>query len=96
MSAAVKIYMTNWCGYCTAALRLLRSKGVAFEQIDVEGDAKTRRWLVEATGRTTVPQIFIDGESIGGYTDMRALDERGVLDRMLVGRVRSQVSSMSA
>jgi glutaredoxin 3 len=95
MSAAVKIYTTDWCGYCSAALRMLRSKGVSFQQIDVEGDAKTRRWLVEATGRTTVPQIFIDGRPIGGYTDMRALDERGILDRMLAGGQIAQASSAS-
>jgi glutaredoxin 3 len=74
---------------------MLRAKGVEFEQIDVDGDAKMRRWLVEATGRTTVPQIFIDGEPIGGYTDMRALDERGVLDDMLAGRRQRQGSSAS-
>ena len=92
MAAQVKIYTTDWCGYCSAALRFLRSRGVTFEQIDVDGNATLRRWLVEATGRTTVPQIFIDGEPIGGYTDMRALDERGILDRMLAG---PQVSSAS-
>ena len=81
--AEVKIYTREWCGYCTAALRLLRKKGVAFEHIDTTGDPDKRRWLVEATGRTTVPQIFIDGRAVGGYTDIRALDERGVLDRML-------------
>jgi glutaredoxin 3 len=86
MAANVKIYTTDWCGYCSAALRLLRGKGIEFEQIDVDGDAKMRRWLVEATGRTTVPQIFIDGEPIGGFTDLRALDERGQLDKMLNGR----------
>ena len=56
---------------------------VAFEHVDTTGDPDKRRWLVEATGRTTVPQIFIDGRAVGGYTDIRALDERGVLDRML-------------
>ncbi len=93
MAAAVKIYTTDWCGYCNAALRLLRSKGVEFEQIDVDGNAKMRRWLVEVTGRTTVPQIFIDGEPIGGYTDMRDLDNRGVLDRMLAGQARQGSSA---
>jgi len=83
MAATVKIYTTDWCGYCSAALRMLRSKGIEFEQIDVDGDVKMRRWLVEKTGRTTVPQIFIDGQPIGGFTDMRALDERGKLDPML-------------
>jgi glutaredoxin 3 len=95
MSAHVKIYTTDWCGYCSAALRLLRSKGVEFEQIDVDGNAKMRKWLVEATGRTTVPQIFIDGEPIGGFTDLRALDERGVLDRMLAGGSQGHASSAS-
>lgn len=88
MAAEVKIYTVDWCGYCSAALRLLRAKGVEFEQIDVDGNAKMRKWLVEQTGRTTVPQIFIDGVSVGGFTDIRALDERGVLDEMLAGRAR--------
>lgn len=82
MAAHVKIYTTPWCGYCMAALRLLRQKGVQFEQVDAD-DAKTRRWLREVTGRPTVPQIFIDGRPVGGYTDIRALDERGELDRLL-------------
>jgi glutaredoxin 3 len=86
MAAEVKIYTREWCGYCTAALRLLKAKGVAFEHIDVTGNPDMRRWLVEATGRTTVPQVFIDGEAVGGFTDIRALDERGVLDRMLAGK----------
>jgi glutaredoxin 3 len=82
--AHVKIFTTSWCGYCHAALRLLKTKGVAFEQVDA-GDSKTRRWLREVTGRSTVPQIFIDGRSVGGYTDIRDLDERGELDRLLAG-----------
>ncbi|NVB79928.1 MAG: glutaredoxin [Kofleriaceae bacterium] len=89
MAAEVKIYTREWCGYCTAALRLLKAKGVSFEHIDVTGNPDMRRWLVEATGRTTVPQIFIDGEAVGGYTDIRALDERGVLDRMLAGNEKN-------
>lgn len=94
MPARVKIYTTEWCGYCTAALRLLRSKGVELEQIDVGGNAQLRRWLVEATGRTTVPQIFIDDQPIGGFTDLRALDQRGLLDPILAGRA-TQGSSAS-
>jgi len=81
--ATVRIYTRAWCGYCTAALSLLRRKGVAFDEIDVGGKPEMRRWLVQTTGRTTVPQIFINGTPIGGYTDLRALDERGELDRML-------------
>ena len=86
MHALVKIYTRKGCGYCTAAERLLDQKGVAYEQVDCTGDHATRRWLVEASGgRTTVPQIFIDGVAIGGYDDLRALDRAGELDRLLAG-----------
>ena len=83
MAAHVKVYTRQFCGYCTAAIRLLHAKGVHFEEIDCTGDGKTRRWLAETTGQSTVPQIFIDDVSLGGYTDLRALDIRGELDRML-------------
>jgi glutaredoxin 3 len=86
MPAKVKMYTRRWCGYCTAAEKLLEQKGVEFEQIDTTGDHQTRRWLVDMTGgRTTVPQIFIDGASIGGYDELRALDRKGELD-ILLGR----------
>ena len=85
MPAQVKIYTRQMCGYCTAAERMLHGKGIRFENIDCTDDPETRRWLVEATGQTTVPQIFIDGRSIGGYDDMRALDRRGQLDPLLAG-----------
>jgi glutaredoxin 3 len=83
MPARVKIYTRRWCGYCVAAERLLTQKGVAFEQIDATGDPALRKWLVEATGRTTVPQIFINDRPIGGYDDLRALDRTGRLDALL-------------
>jgi glutaredoxin 3 len=81
--AHVKMYTRKWCGYCTAAQNLLETKGIPYEHIDATGDQETRAWLVKATGRSTVPQIFIDGKPIGGYDDLRALDRRGELDRML-------------
>ena len=84
MAAKIVMYTRKWCGYCTAAERLLDAKGVEYENIDVTGNHEKRKWLVEVTGgRTTVPQIFIDGKSIGGYDDMAALDRRGELDRMI-------------
>lgn len=83
MAAHVKIYTRKWCGYCTAAINLLDEKGVDYEHVDCSGDQPTRAWLVKATGRSTVPQIFIDGKPIGGYDDLRALDRRGELDRLL-------------
>jgi glutaredoxin 3 len=85
MAAQVKIYTTRTCGYCHAALALLTRKGVAFEHQDVTGDGAARQWLVEATGRSTVPQIFIDGRPVGGFDDLSALDRRGELDRLLAG-----------
>lgn len=85
MPAQVKIYTRDYCGYCTAALRLLDQKGVAYEHVNATGDPKTRTWLVEATGRSTVPQIFIDGKPIGGYDDLNALERRGELDKLLAG-----------
>jgi glutaredoxin 3 len=86
MAVPVKIYTTATCGYCRAALRLLTDKGVAFDHQDVTGDAATRRWLAEETGRTTVPQIFIGDRAIGGYDDLAELNRRGELDRLLAGR----------
>ena len=79
----VRIYTTPFCGYCTRVKRLLEGKGVRYEEVDVARDALTRRWLVEVTGMTTVPQVFVDGVSHGGYTDLLALDREGTLDGIL-------------
>lgn len=88
MPAEVKIYTRKWCGYCAAAERLLKRKGVAYEEIDATGDPAIRSWLREVTGRSTVPQIFIDGRPIGGYDDMNALDRAGKLDALLAGTAK--------
>jgi glutaredoxin 3 len=82
-SARVELYRTRYCGYCTLAARVLDQSGVPFTEIDVSGDHERRRWLQEVTGRRTVPQIFIDGRSIGGYEELAALARRGELERML-------------
>jgi glutaredoxin 3 len=79
----VKIYTTRTCGYCHAAVRLLTNKGISFEQIDVTGAPDMREWLESETGRSTVPQIFIGDDAIGGYTDLAALDNSGKLAQML-------------
>lgn len=79
MPKRVRVYTTRYCTFCRRAKELLQRRGIAFEDIDVTVDARTRLWLVEATGRRTVPQIFIDEEAIGGYEELRALDERGSL-----------------
>lgn len=81
--AKVVIYTTNYCPYCTGAKSLLRAKKVEFEEIDVTSDPARRAEMEKLSRRRTVPQIFIDGEPIGGYDDARLLDARGELDRLL-------------
>jgi glutaredoxin 3 len=83
MAARVRMYTTKVCPYCIRAKILLKEKNVAFEEIDVSGDHDTRAWLVQTTGRRTVPQIFINDEPIGGFDEMRALDLAGELDKKL-------------
>src|SRR4051812_45348992 len=75
----VVIYTTTYCGYCDRAKALLDRRSIAYREIDVTNDRALRRQLVEQTRRYTVPQIFIDGQSIGGYVELHALDRRGLL-----------------
>lgn len=86
--AQVVIYTTTYCSYCTAAKTLLRSKSIAFDEIDVTHDSERRSQMESLSRRRTVPQIFIDGNPIGGYDDARRLDATGELDRLL-GRVKA-------
>ncbi len=81
--ATVQVYTTGWCPYCSRALQLLRSKGVAIEQIDVEARPDARAEMVARSGRRTVPQIFINQAHIGGCDDLIALDAGGGLDPLL-------------
>jgi glutaredoxin 3 len=76
---AVTIYTTDYCAYCIRAKHLLTKRDIAFREIDVTEDDEKRAWLVETTGRRTVPQIFIGEEPIGGYTELAALDRSGEL-----------------
>lgn len=73
----VQVYVTSYCTYCTQAKRYLDRLGVAYETIDVSHDDQRRNWLVQTTGMRTVPQIFVGPTSVGGYTDMVALDRKG-------------------
>jgi glutaredoxin 3 len=81
--AKVVLYTTQFCPSCVRAKALLTHKGVPFEEIDVGRDALIRAKMIEASGRRTVPQIFINGSSIGGFDELRALEEQGELDRLL-------------
>ncbi len=80
----IEIYTSPWCPYCVRAKRLLDQKGVTYEEIDVMAQPRRRPEMEErAQGRTSVPQIFIDGRGIGGCDDMYALDRQGRLDPLL-------------
>jgi glutaredoxin 3 len=75
----VVVYVTPWCSFCARAKRLLERRGIPYETFDVTGNSEVRRWLVESTGQHTVPQIFIKGRSIGGFSELAELDAEGGL-----------------
>ena len=82
--ARVEIYSTMFCPYCARAKSLLSRKGVTFENIDVMTEPAKRDEMVKrAGGRSTVPQIFIDGQHVGGSDELHALDRAGKLDPLL-------------
>lgn len=81
----VIVYSSPFCGFCHAAKRLLADKGATFTEVDVVAEPSRRAEMIERSGRRTVPQIFIGGNHVGGYDDLKALDARGELDRLLAG-----------
>lgn len=82
--ADIVIYTRQMCGYCTAAKRLLASKGAAFTEHDGTFDPQVREEMIErSNGGRTFPQIFINGRHVGGSDDLHALDRSGKLDPML-------------
>jgi len=83
--ADVKVYSKKSCPFCVRAKALLDRKGVVYQEIDAEHDDALRAWLVETTGQRTVPQIFVGDRSLGGFSDIDALDREGKLDAILRG-----------
>ena len=81
--ARIQMYTTRWCGYCVRAKALLDSKHLAYEEIHLDDDPGFRERLLDLTGGWTVPQIVIDGEVVGGYTELWRLDRAGRLDELL-------------
>jgi glutaredoxin 3 len=81
--AKIEIYTTPFCGYCAHAKGLLDSKGAAYEEMDVMMDEKKRAEMRERSKRSTVPQIFINGQHIGGSDELAALEQAGKLDPLL-------------
>lgn len=94
MPASVTIYTTSWCPFCHRAKRLLAQKKAAFTEIDVDGRPDLRRFLVSSTGQSTVPQVFINGTSVGGFTDIDELDGQGELDRLLAEPAPSDLPAL--
>jgi glutaredoxin 3 len=83
--ARVTMYTTQWCPYCERARKLLRSKGAAFDEIDVEDEPARRTEMMARSGRHTVPQIFIGEHHVGGSDDLHYLNAAGGLDPLLSG-----------
>ena len=82
--AKVEIYTREFCGFCSRALQLLKSKDIEFTHIDAGMDPEKRREMIQrANGGSTYPQIFINDEHIGGCEDMYALERAGKLDPLL-------------
>jgi glutaredoxin 3 len=81
--AKVEIYTTPFCGYCARAKNLLERKGVAYDEMDVMMDDRKRSEMRARAHRTTVPQIFINGQHVGGSDELAALEAAGKLDTLL-------------
>jgi glutaredoxin 3 len=85
-SEPVVMYATSWCPYCARARELFRSKGVGFQEIDIEAQPEQREAMIRRSGRSTVPQIFIGERHIGGADELQELDAAGGLDPLLPQR----------
>ncbi|HEV2078307.1 MAG TPA: glutaredoxin 3 [Allosphingosinicella sp.] len=82
--AQVEIYTKGTCPYCARARRLLEDKGASYDEYEISNDPDKRAEMIQrANGRSTVPQIFIDGKHVGGSDDLAELERRGQLDPML-------------
>ena len=81
--AKIEMYTTQWCGYCARARSLLEKKGAAYDEMDVMEDEGKRAEMRSRTNRTSVPQIFINGQHIGGSDELAALEQQGKLDALL-------------
>lgn len=78
----VQLYTTNFCGFCVAAKRLLQERGVPYEEVDLSGDPALRQEVSDKFGWMTVPIVLAEGELIGGYTELAALDKGQGLDHL--------------
>lgn len=77
----IKIFTKSYCGFCYAAKNLLTKRGLSYQEIEVTHDKLKEKEMRELSGRTTVPQIFLDGKAIGGYQELLKLDTQGQLEK---------------
>ena len=80
--ARIRIYTTDWCGFCTRAKALLDTRGLEYDEVSLDDEVGFRQLLLDLTGGWTVPQILVDGKPIGGYTELWQLDRSGELDEL--------------
>lgn len=80
--AQIKLYSADWCPFCVRAKRLLEEKGIPFQEFNVDKSEGLREEITKKTGHKTIPQIFIDEEFIGGFTELSVLNENGELDKI--------------
>ena len=83
MTPDVLLYTTSWCPFCDRAKKFLKKKGLQWDEVDIEADPANRQVMTKASGRNTVPQIFINGTHVGGCDDLLELDAKGGLDKLL-------------
>ncbi|KTD80525.1 glutaredoxin 3 [Legionella waltersii] len=83
---SVIMYSTGYCPYCTKARKLLDKKGIDYIDMRVDIQTELRDEMIQRSGRHTVPQIFINGQAIGGCEDLYALEQEGKLDTLLRGK----------
>jgi glutaredoxin 3 len=79
----VTVYTTDPCAYCARVKGLLKSRGVEFSEINLARDPAGRVELAEKTGMMTFPQVIVNGELVGGFTETQAAAESGRLDELL-------------
>jgi len=79
----MQLYTTDWCGYCFRAKALLDARGISYEELSLDDDPNFRQRVYDLGGRWTVPLVVIDGQPIGGYQELAALDRSGALAERL-------------
>lgn len=92
--ANIEVYTKEWCPYCAKAKALLKSKGLSYQEVNVTSDEALQQEMVTRSGRRTVPQIFLDGESVGGYDDLANFNATGELDRRLGIRTAADLTKV--